>query len=116
MSIVYATLPDRAPLAKAGFGRLLRYVRQRACLSQAGLGRLVGCDHSYISRLESGEREMPTHQVVLGIARACQLSEVESVALEALAGYLPVSISAREIVAYVGTYEDVEALIGGSGL
>ncbi|MET8686626.1 helix-turn-helix transcriptional regulator [Streptomyces sp. NPDC004732] len=43
----------------AEFGRLLRFHRRRAGLTQLQLGRRVGYHHSFISRLESGRREPP---------------------------------------------------------
>ena len=47
-----------------GFADLLRHYRERAGLSQVRLAQLVGIDHSYLSRLESGRRH-PTRGVVL---------------------------------------------------
>ncbi|MEU5683308.1 XRE family transcriptional regulator [Streptomyces venezuelae] len=51
-----------SPAVDAGwgeFGRLLRFHRRRAGLTQLQLGRRVGYHHSFISRLEGGLREPP---------------------------------------------------------
>lgn len=62
--------------------------RDRARLSQSRLALAIGCDHSYISRLESGERQ-PSRRIVADIARACDCSPVDTAELLALAGYAP---------------------------
>jgi transcriptional regulator with XRE-family HTH domain len=39
------------------FGPVLKESRERAGLSQSRMARTIGCDHSYVSRLEAGVRK-----------------------------------------------------------
>ena len=46
------------PVTFTTFGELLRYLRERANLSQRELAQRVGYHYSYISRLEKNERTL----------------------------------------------------------
>ena len=70
------------------FAKELRYYRERAGKSQADLGRSCGFDHSFISRLESGERK-PSRPAVDRIVAALELSPDASSLLLSSAGFLP---------------------------
>jgi transcriptional regulator with XRE-family HTH domain len=70
------------------FGALLKAERLAAGISQTALGQETGFDHSFISRLESGERE-PTLETVDGITKALGLSQPERDRLRMAAGYMP---------------------------
>lgn len=72
----------------AGFAPLLRELRDRRRLSQSRLAEAAGFDHSYVSRLESGNR-MPTRDAVLKLADAMALGDGERDALLAAAGFMP---------------------------
>jgi transcriptional regulator with XRE-family HTH domain len=74
------------------FGAMLRRCRQQTGLSQNALARLVSIDASYIHRLESGERDAPTRQVIEALARALLLTMAESDCLLFAAGYVPPSL------------------------
>lgn len=76
--------------APAGFPATLRELREAKRLSQSDLARLVYCDHSYISRLESGDRA-PSLSTVEGIAKALRLSTPDTNRLRMAAGYMPVA-------------------------
>jgi transcriptional regulator with XRE-family HTH domain len=69
------------------FPRILRDLREKHDMSQARLAKAIGVDHSYISRLESGQRR-PSYDVVLAIASALGLDNEERKLLFASAGYL----------------------------
>lgn len=71
-----------------GFAGLLRDMRDRRRLSQSRLAEAAGFDHSYVSRLESGNR-MPTRDAVLKLGDAMALEESERDALLASAGFMP---------------------------
>jgi transcriptional regulator with XRE-family HTH domain len=71
------------------FAELLGQYRTMAQLSCNQLGRAVGVDPSYISRLERGEREPPRRAVVLALARALDLPVEQADGLLAVAGYAP---------------------------
>lgn len=70
------------------FGQTLRQYRLAARLSQPKLAEAAGMDHSYISRLEHGNR-MPTHLAVMRLAGALKLSQADREALYIDAGFIP---------------------------
>lgn len=72
-----------------GFGELLRHYRERSKLSQNRLAGLCGVNASYVNRLEAGEREAPTRQVALALARELDLSIEETDRLLFTAGHVP---------------------------
>jgi transcriptional regulator with XRE-family HTH domain len=71
-----------------GFGKLLKQCREMSRVSQSRLAELAGFDHSYVSRLESGNR-MPTREAVVKLAEALKLAPREKDALLAAAGFMP---------------------------
>ena len=74
------------------FGSTLRRFRLRAGLSQNALAKIVGINASYINRMESGEREAPTREVVTALARSLTLAVEDTDRLYASAGQLPPSL------------------------
>ncbi len=70
------------------FHELLHTYRQGACMSQDVLGRAAGFDHSFISRLESGQR-MPSRETVVALARVLRLDARDTDRLLASARFLP---------------------------
>jgi len=71
------------------FGAVLRELRLRADLSQNALARRCALDSSYINRMESGERNAPSREVVDAFARALGLGQINADRLLVSAGYLP---------------------------
>lgn len=67
---------------------LLPRLRDRRRLSQSRLAERAGFDHSYISRIECGNRT-PTRNGTLAIAAALELDEAETDILLMSAGYAP---------------------------
>lgn len=72
------------------FADLLRGFREQAGLSQSRLARIAGLDHTYLSRLENGQR-IPTRRVVLKLAEALGVDPVKRDQLLVAAGLAPVS-------------------------
>ncbi|MDI3340377.1 MAG: helix-turn-helix transcriptional regulator [Sphaerobacter sp.] len=70
------------------FAQLLRRYREEARISQSRLAESAGFDHSYVSRLESGNRT-PTREAVLKLAEALGLAPAQCDTLLATAGYMP---------------------------
>lgn len=70
------------------FSQLLKRMREEARVSQSRLAEAAGFDHSYVSRLESGNRT-PTREAVLKLADALELAPEQRDALLASAGYMP---------------------------
>ena len=87
-------LPPRQPLddPTASFADLLFGFRRRAQLSQSDLGRHAGVNASYINRLESGVRSVPTAEVTLALAVGLALSPEETDRFLWSAGCLPPSL------------------------
>lgn len=54
-------------------GQFLRQKREQAGMSIRGLAGVVGVDSGYITRLESGQRNNPSAEVLQGIADALEI-------------------------------------------
>jgi len=63
--------------------------RRRIPLSQSELARQAGVSASLINRLESGDREPGSRELVLGLARAMDLGKDDTDALLVSAGFAP---------------------------
>ena len=70
------------------FGNLLRDFRIRSELSQRALAQEAGIDTSYISRLESGDREVTSRSLALRLAAILDLAEEEVDLWLISAGYI----------------------------
>lgn len=70
------------------FAQLLKQFREVGRVSQSRLAEIAGFDHSYVSRLESGNRT-PTREAVAKLADALQLTPEQRDSLLASAGYMP---------------------------
>ncbi|GEM_PF-759841 len=79
-------------VAPGDFGSTLRAFRARAGWSQNALAKTAGLDASYINRLERAEREAPTRETALALARALRLCPGEVDRLLFSAGHMPPSI------------------------
>jgi transcriptional regulator with XRE-family HTH domain len=68
------------------FPQLLKVLRESQGLSQSRLADMGDFDHSYVSRLESGQR-LPTRATVHTLAKALGLGEEEEKTLLLSAGF-----------------------------
>jgi len=86
-------LPPRHALddPAASFADLLYHFRARLGRSQSDLGRHAGVNASYINRLESGVRRVPTADVARALAAGLELSPQETDRFLWSAGGLPPS-------------------------
>lgn len=75
------------------FGPLLRAFRERAGRSRNALCHEVGCDPSYATRIERGDRDPPRQHIVEAFARVLRLSLPERDRLLVAAGYVPHSVA-----------------------
>lgn len=55
------------------FGELLKRFREERDLSPRQLGKLTDIDHAYIYRLETGEKESPSQEIISKLSRALKL-------------------------------------------
>jgi transcriptional regulator with XRE-family HTH domain len=69
------------------FGRLLKRLRERAGLSQTALAERAGYDHSYVSRVERGDR-FPSYVGIDDLVAAIAATHEERIALLHAAGYV----------------------------
>lgn len=83
-----------------GFGPVLRRFRVREGKSRNRIAHEVGCDPSYWTRLEEGDRSPPRLHIVEAMARALRLSLADRNRLLVAAGYTPLT------VAQLGSWDD----------
>jgi transcriptional regulator with XRE-family HTH domain len=67
------------------FGFLLQRLREQRGLSLRELGQLAGIDHAYIYRLEAGDKESPSEDIVTKLIRALKVGKREADMLRYLA-------------------------------
>jgi hypothetical protein len=71
------------------FGPLMRFYRERIGKSRNALCHEVGCDPSYGTRIEAGDREPPRQHLVEAFARGLRLTPQERDRLLVAGGYAP---------------------------
>lgn len=71
------------------FAKALRSVFYASSMSQVRVSKAAGIDHSYLSRLMSGDRDRPLESVVLALADALECDDEDRDRLLMAAGYLP---------------------------
>ena len=74
----------------SAFGAVLDTYRATYALSQSGLSELLGCDHSYVSRIIAGNRQ-PSRVFVENAARTFGLIGQDADAMLLSAGYAPLA-------------------------
>lgn len=74
-------------MQETGLGVLLQHLREKRGLSLRELGQLSGVDHAYIYRLETGEKEAPSEEVVSKLVRALKAVKRDSDMLLYLASH-----------------------------
>jgi transcriptional regulator with XRE-family HTH domain len=72
-------------MAQSAFGFLLQRLREGRRLSLRELGQLADIDHAYIYRLETGDKESPSEEVLSKLIRALKATKREAVILRYLA-------------------------------
>jgi transcriptional regulator with XRE-family HTH domain len=72
-------------MAQPAFGLLLQSLREERGLSLRELGQLAGIDHAYIYRLETGDKEVPSEEVLSKLIRALKAGKREADMLRYLA-------------------------------
>src|SRR5260370_29978813 len=72
-------------MAQPAFGLLLQRLREQRGLSLRELGQLAGIDHAYIYRLEAGDKESPSEEILTKLVRALKSGKREADMLRYLA-------------------------------
>jgi transcriptional regulator with XRE-family HTH domain len=75
------------PVRENSFGKLLRSLRDARGFSLRELGLLSAVDYAYIQRLETGEKESPSRDVVDRLVRHLKPDERESAILRILSEF-----------------------------
>ncbi|MBZ5614708.1 MAG: helix-turn-helix domain-containing protein [Acidobacteriia bacterium] len=74
-------------MAQPAFGVLLQRLREQRGLSLRELAQLAGIDHAYIYRLETGDKESPSEEVLTKLVRALKAGKREAEMLRYLAAH-----------------------------
>lgn len=64
-------------MAQSGLGLLLRKLREARDLSSRELGQLADIDHTYIYRLETGEKQSPSNDLLARLLRVLKADQRE---------------------------------------
>lgn len=64
-------------MAQSGLGLLLRKLREARNLSSRELGQLADIDHTYIYRLETGEKQSPSDDLLTRLLRVLKADQRE---------------------------------------
>lgn len=62
-------------MPQSGLGVLLRQLREGRGLSLREVGQLCSTDHAYVHRLETGEKEAPSSEVLTKLLRVLRADE-----------------------------------------
>lgn len=65
-------------MSQSGLGILLRQLREGRGLSLRELGQLCSIDHAYVHRLETGEKESPSSELLTRLLRVLKPTEREA--------------------------------------
>lgn len=74
-------------MAQPAFGLLLQRLREERRLSLRELGQLAEIDHAYIYRLENGEKESPSEEILVKLIRALKAPKREADMIHYLAAH-----------------------------
>jgi HTH-type transcriptional regulator, competence development regulator len=72
-------------MAQPAFGVLLQHLREQRKLSLRELGQLADIDHAYIYRLETGDKESPSEEILFKLIRALKAGKRKADMLRYLA-------------------------------
>jgi transcriptional regulator with XRE-family HTH domain len=85
-------------MAQSALGFLLQTLREKRGLSLRELGQLSDVDHAYIYRLETGDKEAPSEEVLSKLIRALKPGKREAEMLRYIAEHTDTD---EGLVAYV---------------
>lgn len=88
----------------SAFGLALRSLREARGLTLREVATLAGVDHAYIYRLETGEKESPSNEVVGKLSKVLRPSKRDHAILEHVAQVKDID---PDLVAYVLNETDV---------
>ena len=74
-------------MARSALGFLLRNLREERGLSLRELAQLAEIDHAYVYRLETGDKKLPSEEVLSKLVRALKASKREADMLRYVAAH-----------------------------
>ena len=102
-------------MAESALGVLLQWLRNQRGLSLRELAQLSDVDHAYIYRLETGDKESPSAEVLSKLLRALKTGRRESDMLRYLADHASTDPElVRNAVADKTLTYDVFAMVAGA--
>lgn len=102
-------------MAESALGVLLQWLRNQRGLSLRELAQLSDVDHAYIYRLETGDKESPSPEVLSKLLRALKAGRRESDMLRFLADHASTDPElVRNAVADKTLTYDVFAMVAGA--
>jgi transcriptional regulator with XRE-family HTH domain len=75
---LFISVKEYFSMPQSGLGVLLRKLRDSRTLSLREVGQLCAIDHAYVHRLETGEKESPSEELLVRLLRVLKPSERES--------------------------------------
>lgn len=72
-------------MPQTGLGVALRTLRERRTLSLREMGQLSGVDHAYVHRLETGEKDSPSEELVGKLLKVLKPTERDAAIVRWLA-------------------------------
>jgi transcriptional regulator with XRE-family HTH domain len=101
-------------VAQPAFGFLLQRLREHRGLSLRELAQLASIDHAYIYRLETGDKESPSEEVVTKLVRALKVGKREADLLHYLADHphVDVELAAHALADATVTIEEFSSVAG----
>jgi HTH-type transcriptional regulator, competence development regulator len=85
-------------MAQPALGFLLQRLREERKLSLREFAQLAGIDHAYIYRLETGDRESPSEEILSKLIRALKVGKRETEMLRYLAEHQETDIALVTLV------------------
>jgi transcriptional regulator with XRE-family HTH domain len=101
-------------MAQPALGFLLQHLREERGLSLRELGQLASTDHAYIYRLETGDKESPSEEVLTKLIRALKAGRREADMLRYLAEHPQVEpgLVAHALADPTVSYEEFSSVAG----
>lgn len=102
-------------MAQSALGLLLQTLREERGLSLRELGQLSDIDHAYIYRLETGDKEAPSEEVLSKLIRALKAGKREAEMLRYLAQHPETDVGlARHVLQDPTVTYEVFASVAGA--
>ena len=101
-------------MSQPAFGFLLQRLREERRLSLRELAQLAGIDHAYIYRLETGDKESPSEEVLTKLVRALKVGKRETHMLRYLAEHphIDLGLVAHALADATVTIEEFSSVAG----